>query len=127
VVHPVRPAPWGISLWQQRKSQFNALLYKKHPQLYRERIPTGSSYHYYAILTALLLALGCLAAGHPGWALIPAVVWLMRTARFCARRLRGTSHALGHVVEMMITSVLIPPLSVFWRLWGAVKFRVLFL
>jgi len=26
VIHPVRPAPWGISLKQQRKSMFNALL-----------------------------------------------------------------------------------------------------
>jgi glycosyltransferase involved in cell wall biosynthesis len=33
VVHPIRPAPWGISLRQQRKSLFNALLYKKHPAL----------------------------------------------------------------------------------------------
>src|SRR5579883_2106310 len=38
VVHPVRPAPWGVSLLQQRKSLFDALLYKKHPELYRRRI-----------------------------------------------------------------------------------------
>jgi len=42
-------------------------------------------------------------------------------------RLRGTSHAPGHIAEMAVTSALIPPLSVFWRLRGAVKFRVLFL
>jgi glycosyltransferase involved in cell wall biosynthesis len=28
VVHPVQPAPWGVSLRQQRKSLFNALLFK---------------------------------------------------------------------------------------------------
>jgi GT2 family glycosyltransferase len=126
VVHPVRPAPWGVSLRQQRKSQFNALLYKKHPRLYRERIPAGSPGHYYAIVAALLAMPVCVAAGHPAWALVPAVVWLVLTARFCARRLRGTSHALGHVAEMVVTSALIPPLSVFWRLWGAIKFRVWF-
>ena len=27
VIHPVRPAQWGISIRQQRKSKFNALLY----------------------------------------------------------------------------------------------------
>ena len=32
VTHPVRPAPWGVGLKMQRKSQFEALLYKKHPQ-----------------------------------------------------------------------------------------------
>ncbi len=126
VVHPVRPAPWGVSLRQQRKSQFNALLYKKHPRLYRERIPAASPRHYYLILTVLLVALGCVVGGHPAWTVVPAAVWLVLTARFCARRLRGTSHAPGHVAEMVVTSALIPPLSVFWRLWGAVRFRVWF-
>lgn len=28
VIHPVRPARWGISVHEQRKSMFNALLYK---------------------------------------------------------------------------------------------------
>jgi hypothetical protein len=31
------------------------------------------------------------------------------------------------VAEMVVTSALIPPLSVFWRLYGALKFRVFFL
>ena len=34
VVHPVRPAPWGVSLRAETKHVFNALLYKKHPELY---------------------------------------------------------------------------------------------
>jgi hypothetical protein len=49
------------------------------------------------------------------------------TARFCARRLRHASIAPRHVIEMAVTSALIPPLSVFWRLFGALKFRVVFL
>ena len=54
VVHPVRPAAWGVSLGQQRKSMFNALLYQKHPQLYRCRIQPGPPWHYYRIAGALL-------------------------------------------------------------------------
>src|SRR4051794_22427638 len=38
VVHPVRPARWGVSLRLQWKSQFDALLFRKHPQLFRDRI-----------------------------------------------------------------------------------------
>ena len=56
-----------------------------------------------------------------------AAVWLVLTGRFCARRLRGTSHAPRHVAEMVVTSALIPPLCVFWRLFGALKHRVVFL
>ena len=47
VVHPW-PARWGVSLKQQRKSQFNALLYKKHPRLYRQRIRPWPPWEYYA-------------------------------------------------------------------------------
>jgi hypothetical protein len=54
-------------------------------------------------------------------------VWVGLTGRFCARRLRGTSRAPGHVAEMVVTSALIPPLAVFWRVRGAVRFGVVLL
>ncbi|WP_205589899.1 glycosyltransferase family 2 protein [Mucilaginibacter celer] len=38
VVHPVRRARWGISLKEQKKTLFNALLYQKFPALYRAKI-----------------------------------------------------------------------------------------
>jgi hypothetical protein len=127
VVHPVRPARWGISLSQQRKSQFNALLYKKHPALYRQKIQPGPPWHYYGAAAALLGALVPGAAGLPVLALGGLGLWLALTARFCTRRLRGTSQAPGHIAEMAVTSALIPLLSIGWRLRGAWRFRVLFL
>ena len=126
VVHPVRPAPWGVSLLQQRKGLFDALLYKKHPDLYRRRIMAGPPWPYYAIVAATL------AAGLAAWwgwrpvALAAAGLWAGLTARFCLLRLRRTSRAPAHVAEMVATSAVIPYLSVFWRLYGAWKFRVLF-
>ena len=117
VVHPVRPAPWGVSLRQQRKVMFDALLFRKHRALYRERIRRAPRWDYYAVVVAL-------AAG-PFWP--PAFfIWAVLTARFCVYRLRGTSKAPAHVAEMVITSMLIPPLSVFWRLVGALKYRIRF-
>jgi GT2 family glycosyltransferase len=126
VVHPVRPAPWGVSVRQQRKSQYDALLFKKHPDLYRRRLPTGLPWDYYGIV-ACLLVLPVAAALGAWWAVAAAAgVWLLLTGRFAARRLRGTSHLPRHVAEMLVTSAVIPPLSVFWRLAGAVRFRVVF-
>ncbi len=127
VVHPVRPARWGVSLTQQRKSLFNALLYKKHPRLYRLRIRSGPPWGYYASCTALGVAILCAAARLPLATGVALAAWLVLTLRFCLRRLAGTSLAAGHVAEMAVTSALIPPLSVFWRLYGACRFRVLFL
>ncbi|HZT98325.1 MAG TPA: glycosyltransferase [Ktedonobacteraceae bacterium] len=127
VIHPVRPARWGISLSQQRKSMFNALLYKKHPVLYRQRIQARPPWHYYCIVTALLAALLGIVAGAAIFALGAICVWLCMTGHFCLQRLHHTSHAPRHIAEMIATSLLIPPLAVFWRIFGAIKFRVFFL
>lgn len=127
VTHPVRPAPWGISLKHQKRSMFNALLYKRHPQKYIERVQPGPLWRYYFMVGALLTALGAGLAGRKGLALNAALAWSLLTGRFCVDRLRYTSREPGHVAEMLVTSALIPPLSIFWRIYGAVKFRVPFL
>lgn len=127
VVHPVRPAPWGISLRQQQKSLFDALLYKKHPQLYRIRIRASPPWNYYGAVAAMAATVAGAAAGSLLLAAAGGGAWLLLTGRFCAGRLRQTSRAPRHVAEMIVTSALIPPLSVFWRLYGALRFRVLYL
>lgn len=117
VVHPVRKAGWGVSLSQQRKIMFDALLFKKHRQLYRERIRATPRWDYYAIVATAVL----------GFAYPPLfLIWLALTARFCAQRLRGTSRSPAHIAEIVVTSIAIPPLAVFWRIVGALKFRVAF-
>lgn len=119
VLHPVRPASWGVSLRQQRKVMFDALLFKKHRQLYRERIRAGARWDYYAITGSLILmSMGVAPA---------ALVWGALTARFFIRRQRGASKRPAHVLEMLVTSMLIPPLAVFWRFAGALRYRVAFL
>jgi GT2 family glycosyltransferase len=127
VVHPVRPARWGVSLAQQRKSQFDALLYRKHRALYRERIRAAPPLLYYAIIAAALSTAVLAVHGKGAAALATAGAWLALTASFCVMRLRGASASRRHVAEMAWTSLLIPFLSVFWRLYGAVRFRVVFL
>jgi GT2 family glycosyltransferase len=127
VVHPVRPAPWGVSLRQQRKVMFDALLYKKHRKLYRERIRARPRWDYYAIVAALFGGLLAALLSAYELAFLLAVVWVGFTATFCLHRLRGTSRAPLHVLEVILTSAAIPPLAVFWRVVGALKFRVAFI
>jgi hypothetical protein len=50
----------------------------------------------------------------------------MLTAALCLKRLSGTAKSAAHIADMLLTSALIPPLAVFWRLVGAVRFRVRF-
>lgn len=127
VVHPVRPAAWGVSLTLQRNNVFNALLYKKHPVLYRWFIQQAPPWRYYATLFFLAAAGVAWMAGSHGMARVSLAIWLGFTAEFCRRRLAKTSRRLEHVAEMVVTSVLIPPMAVFWRLRGALKYRVVFL
>ncbi|MDB5933706.1 MAG: glycosyl transferase family 2 [Massilia sp.] len=126
VVHPVRPAPWGVSLLQVRKIAFDALLFKKHPRLYRQKIRATPRWDYYAIVAAMLLAAIGAATGYRLLATGAAAAWCVLTLLLIRRRLRGTSRRLSHIAEMALTSALIPPLAVFWRLAGALRFRVRF-
>lgn len=127
VCHPVRAERWGVCLRQQRNTFFDALLYKKHPRLYRQRIRPVPPWDYYVIV-ALVLAAPLLAA--IGRAVPAAAALLLAgllVAGLALRRLRHTDRSPRHVAEMLATSALIPFLSVYWRLRGALRFRVLFL
>jgi glycosyltransferase involved in cell wall biosynthesis len=126
VVQPVLPAAWGASLGRTREAVFDALLYKKHPRLYRERIAAAPPWDHYLAVAALLVAFGALLADAGTVALLGGAMWLALTARLCRQRLRGTAHTVSYIADVVVTSVLIPPLAVFWRLAGAVRYRVRF-
>ncbi len=127
VCHPVREAGWGISVAEQRKSMFNALLFKKHPGYYRTKISAGPVWTYYLIIFATLAAIGAFMAGMPVIAMIALAIWAAAVAAFVLRRMKGTSETLSHRLEMIFTSLLIPYLSVYWTLHGAVRYKVFFL
>lgn len=126
VLHPVRQVPWGISLREQKKAQYNALLYKKYPTLYRQRIRSRPLWQYYFMaLLSIVLPIAYLFFP-PVWFQIMLVVWLACVANFTWKRLRPTSKSVKHVVEMAVTSALIPLLSIYWQSYGAIKYRVVF-
>ena len=103
--------------------QFDALLYKKHPTLYRHKIRARPRWDFYITVAALLAYIAATVAGTAASALVTGLLWTYMTGRFCLQRLKRTSKSPGHVAEMVITSALIPPLAVFWRMVGAIRFR----
>jgi GT2 family glycosyltransferase len=127
VVHPVRVPRWGQSVRSHSNLMFDALLYKKHRALYRRFVRPGPPWRYYATVLAAPLALLGLASGAALLAAGAGAAWLLLTARFAAQRLRGTSTAWRDRVEVVLTSIAIPFVAVYWRLAGAVRWRVLFL
>lgn len=126
VLHPVRAAPWGVSLSQQQNVYFDALLYAKHPALFRRKIRTRPPLNYLAIVGSAAAAVATAAAGHGALALALAGASLAGCLAFALQRLRGASRAPAHVAEMLVTSVAIPFLAVYWRIRGAWRFRTLY-
>ncbi|AOB32561.1 glycosyl transferase family 2 [Bordetella sp. H567] len=123
VVHPIRPGAFGVGMGMQRKIVFDTLLYKKHPRLYRERIRPHPPWFYLSVTALLLLALGALAAGWLPGGVAALAAWAALTGWFSLRRLRGTRRTPDHIAEIVVTSAAIPPLSIFWRVVGSLRYR----
>lgn len=125
VTHPVRKAPWGVSIREERKGMFNALLYKKYPKLYREKIERHGPLHYYAITLFLVVLLAGMISGKPSLKFTGFAGWVLLTSWFAYNRLRTTSRSWNHISEIVFTSAVIPILSLFWKFYGSLKFRSL--
>ncbi len=103
----------------------NALLYRKYPALYRQKIQKRPAWNYYAIILLFLTMIINLPAENIMIALAAGIGWLALMFAFIRKRLCDTSHSFNHVAEMIVTSLVIPFLSVFWQIYGACKYRVL--
>lgn len=127
VVHPVRKASWGISIKEQKKNIFNALLYKKFPGMYRNRIQRRPAWNYYVMIACFLLGISLMFSGEFTAATVMISAWLLLVGTFAGRRLRHTSHRISHVLEMIVTSAAIPFAATYWSLYGAWRYKVLYL
>ncbi|OGB27063.1 MAG: hypothetical protein A3I66_22330 [Burkholderiales bacterium RIFCSPLOWO2_02_FULL_57_36] len=126
MTHPIRATSWMENLRCQKKAQADALLYKKHPRLYKQKIQRGTHWDSYLIVAALLGFFVTLGLGEFIAAIAAAATWLFMTGWFGVKRFAATPNSAANIAETIVASVLIPPLTVFWRLTGAVKFRVPF-
>lgn len=127
VYHPVRHAPWGITMRLEKKNMFNVLLFKKHPKLYLKKIGMHTRWNYYAIVLSAIL--GVLFAFLQQWVWVVSFmsIALIFIFIFTMQRLSGTSRKPRHVAEMLVTSACIPFASVYWKIYGSIKFKKVFL
>jgi hypothetical protein len=120
VTHPVRPAPWHVSVRAQRGNAWDPLMDAIHGRDWRERCgaPHGTRRRHAVVTCAAVAAIVAAAAGRPRWAVAPAVLWASSTAAFAWSRIAPGPRDAGEVAAMVITSVAIPPLAVGWWLAG---------
>jgi hypothetical protein len=53
--------------------------------------------------------------------------WIFLTFNFIVKRLYTTSLTAKHIAEMVVTSFVIPFISVYWQWYGAFKYKVFFI
>lgn len=126
VIHPIRTAKWAVSAYEQKKGIYDALLFKKYPKLYRQKIQPKPLWFYYLTLIFFLGIVYSLYLSDSILVLIFSSSYLFCLFYFTTRRLTKTSNSGNHIFEMIITSFVIPFLSVYYRFYGAIKFRILF-
>ena len=127
VVHPMRQAPWYASLRDERKNRYDALLFKRHPDLFRQRIPAYRHLvaRYYATVISLVVGLGAWLVGNLVVAGAGFGVWMVLTSWLVAERWPAQP-TWERIQQTLLTSLATPFLSVYWRLYGAVKYHVVY-
>jgi len=124
LVHPIRPAPWYTSLTDERKNRYDALLYKRYPDLFLERIPRYPALvgMYYGIVGSALITIGGTITGSKPMVKTGGLSWLLLTAGLLAYR--QMNQPVEELPQNGLIAVASPFLSVYWRLYGAVKHQV---
>ncbi|RKS10669.1 HAD superfamily hydrolase (TIGR01509 family)/HAD superfamily hydrolase (TIGR01549 family) [Nocardiopsis sp. Huas11] len=122
-VHPLRPGRRWASLGAQRGNADDALMNAVHGRGWRDRVgeaPGGLRGH---VLTTGLAAGAALAAlaRRPVLAGALGAGWLARTAGFAVRRATAGPADPAEIIDMVVTSALIPPLACGRRIAGAVR------
>lgn len=128
VIHPLRPLRWSATLREERKNSYDALLYKRHPELFRQRIPQyrGLVLQYYTSVFSLAGGMAGLISGHGFIAASGLGIWTLLTGDLIVRRLPEGPLTWAGVQQAVVMAAATPFLSIYWRLYGAVKYRVLY-
>jgi GT2 family glycosyltransferase len=128
IVHPIRPAPWYASLRDERKNRYDALLYKRHPDLFRQRIPAYRPIviSYYVAVVSLLIGLLSISMGQTQLAIVCLGLWGFLTTKLIWERLQGKFGNWQAFKQATLTSLATPFLSVYWRLHGAFTYKTWF-
>ncbi|MEO7262522.1 MAG: HAD-IIIA family hydrolase [Jatrophihabitantaceae bacterium] len=115
--HPVRPADWWASVRQQRGNADDVLMRRLHGRGWRRRAaaPLGRRPQHLLSTAAGLTAVTASMTGHRRLAALAGLVWAGNTAEFSWRRIAPGPRDRAEVLQMIGTSVLIPPAaSWFW-------------
>lgn len=125
-VHPLRSrGGWRSSILAQAGNADNALLRAKFGPRWRRRIGEGPGRTGLHLLTvaAAALAVAGVTLRRPTAAGISALAWTAVTTEFAVRRILPGPRTPVEISTMVLTSAVIPPVALFWRLRGELGVR----
>jgi hypothetical protein len=124
VTHPVRPAPWWISLRLQAGNRDDVLMAAIHGRDWRgDGAPRGRRRRHLATTAAGAIALGSVAWRRPRVAVAGLAAWLVGTVELAWARVRPGPRTPREVGAMVATSVALPPVATWHWIAGLVGRR----
>ncbi|MET0728733.1 MAG: HAD-IIIA family hydrolase [Acidimicrobiales bacterium] len=110
VTHPVRPAPWHVSIGKQAGNADDALMDRLHGRDWRARAgaPRGGRRRHLGTAAAASSMLMAVAAGRRRPAALAGVAWGLATADLAWRRIAPGPRTASEVASMVATSVVLP-------------------
>lgn len=122
------PAPrWLAEVRRQHAHMDEARLFKRYPQLFRQHVRPEPPLDIYAKVGLLLVSMFGLLGRRRTLALAGSTAWLAVTIASFARAARGTSDHPRDLLDLLLTSALVPPVALAYRLRGALRERAWFL
>lgn len=125
-LHPVRPAPWWVSLRRQRGNADDALLRRLYGPAWRRQagLPAGRRRrHAVVAVSGVAAALLIVGRRHPRLAATALGVWGLGTAELAWARIAPGPRTRREIAAMAVTSAAMPYCAVAWYLFGAVRAR----
>ncbi len=121
--HPVRPAPWWISVRLQAGNADDPVMRRLHGPDWRRRaaVPSGRRPRHLLVTAAGLAWLAAAATGRRRLAATLGAAWATGTAEFAAARIVPGPRTPGEIAAMITTSAVLPPVAVAHWLRGLVR------
>jgi histidinol-phosphate phosphatase family protein len=125
-VHPLRSrGGWKSSILAQAGNADNALLRAKFGPRWRRRIGEGpgrTGRHLLTVTSAAMAVAGVLMR-RPIAAGLGALAWTAVTTEFAVGRILPGPRTPAEITTMVLTSAVIPPVALFWRVRGEIGVR----
>ena len=109
-LHPVRPAPWHVSVGKQAGNTDDALMDRLHGRGWRRRAgaPPGRRRRHLGVTAAAGTGLAAAMAGRRRVAVAGMAAWAWGTGELAWRRISPGPGTPGEVAAMVATSVVLP-------------------